>query len=235
MSLSRKKNRDRLGQCVIEGFRSVDAALQAGIEPLDVLVDASFDGELPVGTVLTDARTLSKMANTTTSPGILAVVPTRLANAADLEALDRILVLDGVQDPGNVGTLIRTAAWFGVDAVVAGPDTADFFNPKTLRASMGGMWDVAVARVDDTAAYLQAEALRRAVWIADMDGISPGAWHAGDASALVMGSEAHGVDARIRALATGAVSIPGSSARRGVESLNVAAAGAILMAAWRPR
>lgn len=246
--LSRKKHRDEAGECTIEGFRSVDAAIDAGADIRDIVVAESVEvpAELmrraPVPITRTDERTLMKLAETTTSPGVLAVVGIPTFSVEGLANARRILVLDGIQDPGNVGTLVRTAGWFGVDAVVAGPGTADFWSPKTLRATMGGAWDVQLLVVDDVAKLLRALALP--VFVADMEGMPMGAWQAPERSVLVLGSEAHGVSAAARALAREAVSIPGGSSSRGigrgagrstgrgVESLNVAVAGGILIAAW---
>lgn len=246
--LSRKKHRDEAGECIIEGFRSVDAAIDAGADIRDIIVAESVEvpaqwmRRAPVPVTRTDERTLMKLAETTTSPGVLAVVGIPVFSMEGLANARRILVLDGVQDPGNVGTLVRTAGWFGVDAVVAGPGTADFWSPKTLRATMGGAWDVQLMVVDDVADFLRDLALP--VFVADMDGIPMGAWQAPDRSVLVLGSEAHGVSAVVRALAREAVSIPGGGSGRGagpgsgrgsgrgVESLNVAVAGGILIAAW---
>jgi TrmH family RNA methyltransferase len=234
--LARKKHRDETGECIIEGIRSVDAAIDAGADIHDLVVADSLEiparwmrpGAVPV--TRTDERTLMKLTDTTTSPGVLAVVgipafgPEALANAR------RILLLDGVQDPGNVGTLIRTAAWFGVDAVVAGLGTADFWSPKTLRATMGGVWEIPLLTVHSVAEALHGWGA--AVFVADMEGTPVDEWMVPERSVLVLGSEAHGVSPAVRSLATGAVSIPRRGRSRGVESLNVAVAGGILIAAW---
>ncbi|MEQ9103223.1 MAG: RNA methyltransferase [Rhodothermales bacterium] len=246
--LSRKKHRDETGECILEGFRSVDAAIDAGADIRDILVAESVEvparlmRRAPVPITRTDERTLMKLTETTTSPGVLAVVGIPVFGLDGLADARRILVLDSVQDPGNVGTLVRTAAWFGVDAVVAGPGTADFWSPKTLRATMGGVWDVPLLVVDDLAETLRG--LGMPVFVADMDGTPVRSWAAPERSVLVLGSEAHGVSAAVRALSHGSVSIPmggrqsepetghGRTSGRGVESLNVAVAGGILIAAW---
>ena len=88
-----------------------------------------------------------------------------------------VLVLDGVQDPGNVGAVIRSAAWFGVDAVVMDARSADPEGPKAVRASMGGLWDVALVRVPDLGEALGALAAAGvALWGADMGGTDAAAW-----------------------------------------------------------
>jgi TrmH family RNA methyltransferase len=147
------------------------------------------------------------------------------------------LLLDGVQDPGNVGALVRTAAWFGVQTVVGDEGTADFENPKAVRASMGGLWDVALARVPDLGPVLDRLAAEgAALWGADLGGTSVAAWAPGHTAALVMGSEAHGLSAdvaeRLHRSGGGLVHIPGAAGARGVESLNVSVAGGVLLARW---
>lgn len=239
-SLSRKKHRDELGQCIIEGARSLESAVDGGADILEVIVQkgVELDPELtkrlsqPVYHV--DSRTIGKISDTRTPSGVVAVVRTRLAERDDIPSTGRILMLDGLQDPGNVGTLIRSAAWFGVDTVVAGPDTADFFNPKTLRATMGGVWDVRLHATASSPEFLASMKQQgRKIWVADMQGEEPGAWSPGPNDVLVMGSEAHGVGPWILPIANGAVRIPRSkAAATAVESLNVAAAGAVLLSVW---
>jgi TrmH family RNA methyltransferase len=142
-------------------------------------------------------------------------------------------VLDAVQDPGNAGTIIRTAAWFGVDALVAGPGTVDFFNPKVVRAAMGGLWDVRLSRTDDLVVLLDrlaAAGFHR--YGADLEGMRLRDWSPRVPSVLVLGSEAHGVSPEIAAAVDDRVTITGSPRRHGAESLNVAVAAGILMQHW---
>jgi len=281
VSLGQKKYRDRLGQCVIEGARSLESALQGGARVHDILLgpSAEWPPELEAARAAAsawsgsggppeperiDAQTFSRVAGVATPPGILAVVSVPLVDEAELPGRlaphDTVLVLDGIQDPGNVGTLIRTAAWFGVRAVVgivhdAGTTptgTADFFNPKTLRASMGGVWDVVLCRSSAPNALLEAlRAENRPIWVADLEGEDARAWSPAPGCVLILGSEAHGPSPAAATLATGRVTISryvrgaNTASPRGadtasphaashlppsaVESLNVAAAGAILL------
>ena len=142
----------------------------------------------------------------------------------------RILVLDGIQDPGNVGTLVRTAAWFGFDAVVSDRDTADFWAPKTVRSTMGGVFDIPLARLDDLTTFLRSRAETGELVGAAMGGLAVGEWTPQERCALVMGSEGSGLSASAERRLTGRVHVPGDARRRGTESLNVAVAGGIVMA-----
>lgn len=241
--LSRRKHRDRTGCFVVEGVRSVQSALDAGAGLVSVFVtpEAGLPAELArrIGqqTPLLEvsARDMAKLSDVTTPPGILAVVRKPLS-ANDKAADGRTLLLDGIQDPGNVGTLIRTAAWMGVNRVLIGPGTADPFAPKVVRATMGGIWDVELVSVAEPAAWIgSARAQGATAWVADMDGTPADAWAPSIPSVLVIGNEAHGPSAAVRTACDAAVSIPMRGAQRGVESLNAAMAGAILMERWTAR
>jgi TrmH family RNA methyltransferase len=185
----------------------------------------------PVDVFVVPDSIFERMSDVEQSQGILAVLDQRLVSLASLESADRIVALDGVQDPGNVGSVIRTAAWFGVDAVVAGPGTVDMFNPKVVRASMGGLWGVQLAVAEDLSG-----ALRRlsesgyACYGAAMDGMAVRRWRPRLKSVLVLGSEAHGISPAVSSALEGLVAVPG---RPGVvESLNVGVAFGTLAHHW---
>lgn len=238
--LNRRKNRDASGCFLVEGWRSVCAAIEAGARvehvfrsPSLVVPDGQSLGRLAGTTVFEiNNREMDRISDVTTAPGIAAVV-----RIPELEPepnlFPRTLFLDGVQDPGNVGTLIRTAAWLGIEAVVLGPDSADPWSPKVVRSTMGGIWDLRIERVPDSGAWMASSLRQEAtVWMADMDGEDLATWNPEAPSILVIGSEAHGVSDAVRRVATGVVSIPGAADRKGVESLNAAIAGGIIMSRW---
>lgn len=173
---------------------------------------------------------MAAMSDTETPPGILAVVkiePLPLPPAPTL-----VLVLDRVTNPGNLGTMLRTAGAAGVDAVLLAPGTVDAYNPKVVRGGMGAHLRLPVhhlswPEIDDVLSDL-------AVWVAAAGGDSVYSeidWRR--PSALIIGSEAHGAGRAAHTLSTGAVSIPMHAA---TESLNAAiAAGVILFEAARQR
>lgn len=239
-SLARPAERRREGLYLVEGARLVIEALNSGAPVVEVLVtDAFAAGEAGaavadaaaarrVGTERIPERELARVARTRTPQGVVAVVRHEEPDAAALSSPGLFLVLDGVADPGNVGTLVRSADAFGARAVVAGPGTADFENDKTLRAAMGSHFHVALLRVDDLAATLRAaRAGGGRVVAAVLDGqdayrvepVAPRLF-------LVLGSEAHGVSEEVLALADDRVTVPCPGR---AESLNVAMAGAVLL------
>lgn len=219
----------------------MSAALEAGAPIVDVLVAEggraeAIDAQAVAASVPVTrlpARDLDRIGDAQTSQGVVAVAESVVRDHLG-EVEGAVLLLNGVQDPGNVGAIVRSAAWFGVRAVVADADCADFEGPKAVRASMGGLWDLDLVRVpslDTELARLAASGID--VWGADLDGTALADWRPAPTDALVLGSEAHGLSDTVRQRLAGAVSIPGGGAGRGVESLNVAVAAGVLIARWR--
>lgn len=245
-ALSRRKHRQSYGQTLVEGLRAVTAALDAEAPLVELIVTERVRTDPAVQSVC-DRTTVpiyvlsedevDRLSNVETSQGLIAVVETPyVAEAALVDTLTpatTVLALDGVQDPGNVGTILRTAAWFGADAVVAGPGTAGLYHPKVMRAAMGGHWDVRLTRTNALGALLQR--LRRTgahLYGADLHGVQVGAWQPSGPSVLVLGSEAHGLSAVVQDTIDERVAIPGAPRRAGAESLNVAVAAGILIYEW---
>ncbi len=244
-SLSRTKGRREQNAFLIEGVRLLESALDAGVEPVEVIVESGQAGQTRICALLrrvscpvhhVSARQLEQITEVRNAQGVLAVA--RCKDDAWLwnpDAHPRILALDGVQDPGNAGTLVRTAAWFDIDGVVAGPGTADLYQPKAVRSAMGGLWDVETARTDDLAGWLvQRKEDGYAVYGTELSGLKLTDWMPGTPSILVLGSEAHGLSTEVARTLDQTITIPGKrrAIHRGVESLNVGAAGAILLEHW---
>ena len=244
-SLHRRRGRDAHGAFLVEGVRSVEAAVQAGAPLDEILVAEDVAGDprvaglvaraaAPVSVV--PARDVQRVSEARTAQGVVAVSRSVVSGRADaLRGARSALVLDGVQDPGNVGALVRSAAWFGVEAVAMDTRSADPEGPKAVRASMGGLWDVRLVRVADLAEALGALA-HLPLWGADMGGTDAAAWRPGASAALAMGSEAHGLSPAVAARLDGRVTVArgaGHGDASGVESLNVVVAAGVLMSRWK--
>ncbi len=231
--IRRLAHRREAGEVLLEGPRVVREAGQAGVH-LELLVlreDVRDDPRLQVPadqTAVLSERLFNSVSTTVTPQGVMAIA--RVAPIGCREAAARaraqgwpLIVLDGVQDPGNVGTIVRTAAAAGAPALAALEGTADPFGPKSVRASAGNVFRLAVAR----ATWSDLEGLE--VWGASAgDGVPLAGAPIERAGALVLGSEAHG----LRGGPRHRVTIP---VAEGVESLNVAAAAAILVFEIRRR
>src|SRR5690606_17010256 len=144
-----------------------------------------------------------------------------------------ILALDGVRDPGNLGTILRLADWFGLSQVLLSEDCVDPWNPKVVQASMGSLARVTPAYVDLKSAVEEYKAKGK-LWIADMNGNAVYSAEWPSRCMLVMGNEANGVSKEISSLGDGAISIPHFGGTVS-ESLNVAMATGILLSEYRRR
>jgi RNA methyltransferase, TrmH family len=212
---------------LLEGPRVIRQAVSAGVH-LDLL--AVREGDEPSfaadRTVSLSRGVFRELSQTQTPQGVLALGRAAASGLAEVEAAARaagwpLLVLDGIQDPGNVGAIARTAAAAGAPALVVLPGTADPFGAKAIRASAGHVFNLRVAR----ATWDELDSLR--CLGASVDGVPFEEVDLALVDALVLGSEAHGLS-REMAL----VALPMAA---GVESLNVAAAAAILLYEVRRR
>lgn len=244
--LQRRKARERQQRFVAEGVRTVETLLDSPLAITGALVTASLKSD-PRGAALFDrllARAISvqevteaeldSAADTESPQGILAVgeIPERTLPEPPNSA--RYLILDALQDPGNVGTVIRSAAALGVTATIALPGTVDLWNAKVVRSTMGATFFHPSLHMtwEETTAFLDAHAIP--CWLADTDGLVIEHTNLPELPArmaLVVGNEGAGVSAAVAARADQRVSIRMSP---GVESLNVAVATGILLHALRP-
>jgi TrmH family RNA methyltransferase len=229
--LSRRDRREEEDAFVAEGKRALADAVAAGVAPRLVLLrEGTRDGlprDLPPDTPVRPvaAKVFDGLSEVAAPQGVLAVLPTPFL-AIDPDAAPLVLVIDGVRDPGNLGTLLRTAAGAGATAVYLAAETVDPFNPKVVRAAMGAHFRVPLRRLDAEAMEtLRADLPLIAVAEADAATVYDALDWTGPA-ALVVGAEATGVSPAVAAMATDAVSIPLAP---GVESLNAAVAGAVLL------
>lgn len=224
---------------VVEGPRWLDELAQAGQTPRAVYVTADWLADnvnqtlvdaAGVESVLVEDHVMAAMSDTQTPSGVLAVVAMRPPAWPERPSL--LLILDAIGNPGNLGTMLRTAAAAGAQGVLLGPGSVDPYNPKALRGSMGAVLRLPV-RQEDWPAIGRLTA-GTAVWLATARGSTDHTavdW--GQPSAILIGSEAQGAGEQAVALATGRVTIPMVDA---TESLNAAvAAGVLLFEAARQR
>lgn len=233
--LADRKGRRREALVVVEGVRAVGEALDAQPTIRFVLVSPRLEGldggrelierldGLPVDRCSDGA--LGRVGSVGTSQGVLLVCEEPSVSDSPLGS-GRYLVLDAVQDPGNVGTLVRAAVAFGIDGVVALDGTADLWNAKSVRASAGLMFRLPVRRMDAARAVGELSAAGVPILAAAADGDDVRSIGAPASFALVVGNEGNGVRPPLRDTAERTVSV---RMRGDAESLNVGMAGAILL------
>jgi len=241
-SLHRQRVRQQTGLFLVEGLRLVEEALRAGHVPALVFFTPRLE-ESPRGsallTALQDAavqpaavseRVMQAMATTATPQSVVAVC--RVPDLRWPQQPTSLLILDRLRDPGNMGSVLRTAEAAGVEGVILSPGTADAFNPKVVRGGMGAHFRLSMRSLAWAEIGHAVRGLR--VWVADVRGVTPyyqADWKA--PWALIVGGEAAGSSVEAQALVSGRVCIPMPGQ---AESLNaVVAAGIILFEAVRQR
>lgn len=241
-ALKTRKGRERAGRTIVEGVRLLEAALAAGIRPEFVLYTERLLRS-PRGSRLIRAlqavessvqevgeATLAAAAATETPQGVLAVIALPEVPLARLLAQDRpfLLAVDGVQDPGNLGTMLRTAAAAGVTGALLSRGTVEVGNPKALRAAMGATFLLPVVVEVDLPAVLSELAGRGVAVIAGDPAEGVSLFEAPVASPVVavVGGEANGLSEAVDEVITQRVRIPMAP---GVESLNAAVAAGLLL------
>ncbi|MCC6705236.1 MAG: RNA methyltransferase [Thermomicrobiales bacterium] len=231
-SLGHRKHRDAERAFVVEGSRGIATAVEYGHTPevtllahdarLDIIALAESSGA-PVRIV--ERAVFDAVMDTATPQGIAAIFPRPESIVPDTEA-PFLLVLDGIGDPGNLGTLIRSAAGAGCDAVILGSESADPWSAKAARSSMGSIFGIPVLTADREIERLVRDRCPHR-WLAAGEAEQPydeAGWSGG--VAVIIGSEGHGASAWGRALATGDIRIPLAA---DVESLNAAVAGSVIL------
>lgn len=225
------------GLFVVEGRRIAEEIPAERIEALYVAESFRMedwhgaDLSLPFVEAVSDA-VMAKMADTVTPQGILAVVRQEMPSLEEVAKGGLILLLDRIQDPGNLGTIIRTAEACGADGIVCDSGTADRYSPKVVRSTMGALFRVPVVVTEDLelalrqlkdggyracAAHLQGSVdYRKADWQ--------------EKTVLMIGNEANGLSEKLTLCADSRVIIP---MQGNVESLNASVAAALLMFEWR--
>jgi RNA methyltransferase, TrmH family len=238
--LHRRRARERRGLALAEGVRLLEEALAARVPIRGAAVAPGLEGT-PRGTALKSAleragvplepvsdAELEALADTEHPQGVVAVLAPPSWRLSDIVPTRErpVLVLDGVQDPGNVGTILRTALGLGAAGVVALKGTADLYNAKVLRGSMGALFRLPAVMTDAPAYLAWAAGAGVETWVTAAAGEPLGSTRARAPVALVLGNEGAGVGSALLDAAHRRVAIPLAP---GVESLNVAVAAGILL------
>ena len=236
-ALSQKKFRDESGLFTVEGEKMVDEAVRSSFT-VEKVYEADVIGE----------DTMARITSLSSPSPVLAIVrkPSDIY-VEDVEELDALLAqgglflaLDTIRDPGNLGTILRIADWFGIKAVFATRDTVDVFNPKVVQATMGAIFRVRMHYVDLPALSKAVLSHGGHIFGTFLDGDNMYSKTLDDGSQspamIVIGNESNGISEPMSALVTDRLYIPPYPADQpGSESLNAAIAAAITVAEFRRR
>ncbi len=227
-SLKLKKYRKKASAFIVEGAKNVNELLQSDYKLLHLFVtEKYFDahGDLlrsPKEVIICSQAELEQLGSFETNEYALAVAAMKpqvaIANETRL-----ILALDGISDPGNLGTIIRIADWYGIDQIIASPETADFYNPKVINSSMGSFTRVAVYYVDLKSFFTNDG--RYTIYGACLDGVDIHRQQFLSPAIILLGNESQGISPVLLPFVHQKITIP----RIGrAESLNVAVSAAII-------
>jgi RNA methyltransferase, TrmH family len=230
-SLHQKKYREQMHLFVAEGKKIVEELLEsATIEVVHVYASGNYFGSKPF-TQVTEEE-MKKISALTTPPNIMAVcrIPKENNSLPDLQN-ELALALDDIRDPGNLGSIIRIADWFGIKHIFCTPECVDAYSPKVVQASMGSIARIQLDYKNLRTALQQCAEKQIPVYGAKLDGTSILKEQLSTHGLLMIGNESNGISPELGQYITHAIKIP--SYQGGAESLNAAMATAILCAEFR--
>ena len=226
-SLSQKKYRQKHKLFVAEGVKVVNELLNSSFELDQLFATEDFDTQNKNCQIISNEE-LRKISSLKTPNKVLGIF--KIPAEKEISNKGLILVLDDINDPGNLGTIIRLCDWFGITTLVCSNETVDCYNQKVVQSSMGSLtrFDIKYLNLKE---YLSNTELP--TFIADMDGENVYKKELPKEAVLIMGNEANGVSDEIKSLIKHKISIPRFGNLQETDSLNVATATAILLSEFR--
>ncbi len=237
--LQQKKFRAEEEEFIIEGIKGVDEALNASAEVVLLVIEGNRRDEPDIQSLVIKAeargvpiefcgrKDIGEIKTTDTFPGILAIIRTKEIEIQNLIS-EKIICLDGIKDPGNLGTIIRTADWFGIKNILLSEDCVDTYNPKVVRSTMGSIFHCQIMESQNIIKdllYLQNHHEYK-IYSLTMNGENFDKLEKNKKVVYIIGSESHGVRPEIEKISDKRYTIHGQGQ---AESLNAAVAAGILM------
>jgi len=226
-SLSQKKYRHKYKLFVVEGVKVVQEFLNSSYE-LEILFSTESSFSYLDSFIEVSEQELKKISSLKTPNKVIALFKIPVEKNSSPSGL--IVALDAINDPGNLGTIIRLCDWFGIDQLLCSKETVDCYNTKVVQSSMGSLTRVAISYID-LKEYLLSVSIP--IFIADMDGDNVYEMKPPTSAVLVMGNEANGISNYIKEIVSTKITIPRYGDSQLIESLNVATATAILLSEFR--
>ena len=244
ISLQKKKIRDEQNLFVIEGDKLVKEFINSDMKVIALIAKPEFIGDIP-GEVLkgigevesVSYEELKQMSSLKTPHNALALVQMPVADTKPGQILKKLCVaLDFIQDPGNLGTIIRAASWFGIKNIVCSGDCVDVYNPKVIQASMGAILNVKVHYYDLKKILGLANEKGIPVYGTLLEGESIYSHKLGNKGVILLGNESKGISDDLLPFVTSRLVIPKfTSAKHGIDSLNVGMAASIIFSEFARR
>ncbi|MCD8377465.1 MAG: RNA methyltransferase [Candidatus Gastranaerophilales bacterium] len=231
VKLQQKKYRAESGKFLLEGFKSIHEAVKFGIQLDKVFVLKEKSAEysfINTGIILTNNAVLKKIATTETPPEAVAVGIRPDNNVERLKNSKQVILLENISDAGNLGTIIRTAAAFGIGSIILYGETVDLYNPKCVRSTVGNLWKVNIVNLKTISEleYYFSDYERIATLPETENSVLLNNWYPSEKILVMFGSEADGLSDELKNYANKNLSIKMS---KDVESLNLSVSAGIIM------
>lgn len=223
-SLVKKKFRQKYNKFIVEGVKIIEEAVQSELEIHKIFTTDDIFSSRKESTSLVSERDLKKISQLVQPNKALALC--EIPEEKPLKTEGFILVLDDIRDPGNLGTIIRLADWFGIEQIICSTETVDLYNPKVIQSTMGSFLRVRVNYMNLNSFF---ENYPYPVLGTFMEGENIYQSQIPDKAAMVMGNEANGISPEIVSFVSRKITIPQMGNTQKTESLNVAMAAGILL------
>jgi len=241
-SLNRKKDRDESGIFLVEGIKMVEETLRSDFNIVLLVCSTKFANQHPeiqfrVKEIIeSDSESIQKASLLQNPQDVLAIVSQNLNIKPELNLQNELLLaLDFIQDPGNLGTILRIADWFGIQTVICSENTVDVYNPKVVQASMGAIFRVKTWYTSLEAFITKTAIDETPVYGTFLEGKNIYNETLASNGIIVLGNEGNGISPEVARLVSHKIYIPSFSSEKSAESLNVAIAAAICCSEFRRR
>jgi len=228
-SLKIKKNREQEGLFVVEGQKALLEILDSGLEVVQVFSTCPINSNIKAPWSEISKKELRQISSFVSPNDVVALVKIPKIAERELESKGLVIALDNVQDPGNLGSILRSGDWFGVGTIMCSEDTVDVYNSKVVQASMGAVGRINVT-YGDLHSRLEEIKGSHTIYGASVKGTNAYELSWPREAVLLIGNEANGLGTRYDSVVSAHISIPGFG---GVESLNASVACSILCSDYR--
>lgn len=228
-SLEQKKGRSKSGLFLVEGIKGISEILESNMELNFLFTTKEIFNSPPSKTFVVNDGELKKISRLKTPQTAVALF--RIPEPLNPEMTGLVVALDGVRDPGNLGTIIRLCDWFGIENLLCSKDTVDCYNPKVVQASMGSITRVNISYVDLSG--IISENKQFPILGTFLEGENLYRTKLPKEGMLIMGNEANGISKEIEKLVSTKINIPQFGNVQSAESLNVATAAAIILGEFK--
>ena len=228
--LQRKKERKNSGLFIVEGKKIVQEILDSKDDWVELYATKFWLDQYPEYVALENVfeitdKDLAQISSFKTPNDVMLLLKQKAEiDFSEVHSTDIVLALDGIKDPGNMGTIIRLADWFGVSHILCTTDSVDQYNPKVVQSAMGSISRVNIHYGDLVHMLTQLESHK--IYACDLNGESIHEVVFKGKTVLIMGSESHGISKEVNSIVDNKITIP-SVSNTGIDSLNVASATAI--------